>query len=89
MSLEPSLRDRRAIAWPAAFLVSTEVTDPWRKDAVKAGAAGRRRGLRWPSLVLLTEATMTFNLFIGMALFCAFLLGMAVGAGMSALTERR
>jgi hypothetical protein len=36
---------------------------------------------------LLTEATMTF--FIGMALFCAFLLGMVVGAGMSALTERR
>jgi hypothetical protein len=38
---------------------------------------------------LLTEATMTFHLFIGMALFCAFLLGMAAGAGMSALTERR
>jgi hypothetical protein len=32
---------------------------------------------------------MTFGLFIGTALFCAFLLGMVVGAGMSALTERR
>jgi hypothetical protein len=37
----------------------------------------------------LTEATVSFDLFIGTALFCAFLLGMVAGAGMSALTEQR
>jgi hypothetical protein len=72
----------------ATFFVSIEVTD-LAQGCGQRQRRGGRRGLIWLALVLLTEATMTFNLFIGMALFCAFLLGMAVGAGMSALAERR